>query len=195
MLTSAAIRAGVAAALTVLLATAGLTGCADTPSPPTPVPGPPSRESPLPPRPVDLRIDQVEVCSLLSPAERANLKIDSFGTNDNNSRVCSWSVGRRAQSYGWLAKFDQPKRFEQAARGTGARLESIGGFPAAQTSPARFDPTYGCTYVIDIAPDQDLSVGYLNDNKDIPGMTHEKACQQALSVAELTMANLKAKAR
>jgi hypothetical protein len=190
---SPTIRAGLSAL--VVLLTAGLASCSDTPTSPTPEASPPTRESPLPRRPVNLHVDQVDMCSLLSQAERANLKIDEFGSNDNNTAVCSWSVGRGAQSYGWLAKFDVPKRFEQAARGPGARLTSVGGFPAAQTSPARFDPTYGCTYVVDIAPDQDFTVGYLNDNKDIPGMTHEKACQQALSVAELTMANLKAKAR
>lgn len=194
MRTSRIVRAGLAA-LAVMLAASGLAGCAGTPTPPAPEHGPPARESPLPPRPVDLRVDQVEVCSLLSPAERANLKIDNFGSNDNNSRVCSWNVGRRAQSYGWLAKFDRPSRFEQAARGTGTRLESVGGFPAVRISPTKFDPAYGCIYVIDIAPDQDFGVSYQNDRKDIPGMTHEKACLQALAVAELTMANLKAKAR
>jgi hypothetical protein len=183
------------AALATLATVLALAGCGGTPPPTAPEPDPPPRPSLLPPRPADLHADQVEVCSLLTPAQRAQLKIDLFGTDDNNTRVCDWSVGRGAQSYGWNAGFDRPKRSEQAARGTGAQVVQVGGFPTVKTSSSVFDPSYGCLYIIDIAPDQDFSVAYFNDGKDIPGMTHEKACQQAAIVAELTLANLKSQAR
>ncbi len=185
-------RAALAALATLLALT--LAGCGDTPPAPAREPDPPPRPSLLPPRPADLNVDQAVVCELLTHDQRTQLKIDSFGAA-NDPKMCGWSVGSQAQSYGWNAGFDRPKRSEQAARGTGAKVVQVAGFPAVQTSSSVFDPNYGCIYIIDIAPDQDFSVAYFNDGKDIPGMTHEKACQQAAMVAELTVANLKSQAR
>jgi hypothetical protein len=129
---------------------------------------------------------------LLTAAQRAQLKIESI----NRSPVgepprCDFQVGRTNQTYSWFVMFERPRKVEQAARGEGATVLQVGGFPAVQTRSSVFEAAYHCIYLVDIAPEQTLNVSYGNDSKDIPGMNHDLACKQTAKVAEMVVANLR----
>jgi hypothetical protein len=78
-----------------------------------------------------------------------------------------------------------------ALRGEGAQLIQVGGFPTVQTSSAFGHRERSCTLLVDVAPGQNLTVGYDNEHQDFPGISHEVACQRATLAAELMVANLR----
>lgn len=181
--------------LTGVLAILLVAGCGGSPTQGTPVPAPSTEStlSPLPPRPADLPVDGLDACSLLTPQQRTQLKIDSTTAGDRND--CGFRVGSLKRDYVWILALVRPSTVARAARGEGATVTQIDGFPAVRTASSVFDRDYHCILVIDIAPDQDLSVYYQSTHKDIPGMNYERACQQAAVVAEMALGNLRSQAR
>lgn len=174
----------------------GLTACGtEAPAPPPAEPTSAPASALLPPRPMVLRLDGVQPCSLLTAQEVARLGVRRIGPAWDNTSSCDWQTPGMKLGYGFSASLERQEGAEVAAQGEGAQVVSVGGFPAVRTASAIFDPTYSCIYVVDVAPGQILGLFYENTYKDIPGMNHELACQRAAQVAELMVANLRRLAR
>lgn len=196
-------RHPVIAVALALLATV-LTGCASSTTPAT-VPTETPTATPVPdqslgPRPAELRLDNVDLCALLTPAQTRPLKTltpPTPGVNGDGegSRDCQWSTAF-APREGWLVRailVHGAGYFRDSV--TGVRQVQIGGFPALQSASPIQDPERHCIDVIDVAAGQTLWVQYVSDYKERPGMNHKMACQLADRQAEQMLANLRTLAR
>jgi hypothetical protein len=193
-------------ALVVALVSVGLAGCggntsgtgtASSPSASAAPPPSAAAPSPLPPRPAALRLDGVDPCSLLTPAQVSQLKLSqgSPGANSDGlgSPDCGWHALAATPRDVWIARtvLKQGAEFYLGSV-TGARVIQVAGFPAVQTSSDLAKPDLNCIMFIDVAPGQCLGIFYSNSFGDRHGINHEVACQQADRVAELLVANLRA---
>jgi hypothetical protein len=68
----------------------------------------------------------------------------------------------------------------------------VAGYAATTTTSALFDPQWHCYMLVDVGPGQSLLSDYTVETKDLPGMTHQKACDNAQTAAEFMLANLRA---
>ncbi len=71
-------------------------------------------------------------------------------------------------------------------------LRMVGGYAATATSSALGKAQYECLLLVDVAPGRSMMSHYTNDSEDLPGMTHQKACDNAQTAAEFMLANLRA---
>jgi hypothetical protein len=71
-------------------------------------------------------------------------------------------------------------------------LRTVGGYAATATASALGKPQYECLLFVDVAPGRSMLSHYTNDSEDLPGMTHQKACDNAQTAAEFMLANLRA---
>jgi hypothetical protein len=137
----------------------------------------------------------VDPCALLTSAEVTQLKVDK-GTPDtaydqDHSAICQWADYESTPDNAWTAGVELRHSAEEALGGAGAQVVQVGGFPAVQTASGIGDNSDNCILLVDVAPGQRLSVAYINQRKDFPGINHEVACQQADKAAELMVANLR----
>jgi hypothetical protein len=175
-------------------ATACAAGCSgpSAPSPPAtqpPTAAPPSPSTPaLPPRPLELRLDTVNPCTLLTDPQRTALGVSAgigdTDTDDLGSPGCLWNNATPPPDDSWIAKTITKRGTEYALGSvTATKVVDVGGFPAVQTATAYGDPAHECLLFIDTAQGQSLQVEYLNQRGDHPGISHETACQLATTAA------------
>jgi Protein of unknown function (DUF3558) len=185
---------GLIGALTVL----GATACAvaeQSPGPPPPasqaVPAGPA----LPARPVELRLDGVDPCSLVTMAQRSQL-----GVNQGQAARGSESSALRGSSCVWSNIPDSPDNAwsGRLVLGQGAEyalgrepLRTVDGFAATTTGSMGSDPAYYCLMLVDVAPGQSLVASYDNGSKDYPGMNHQLACDKAQQLAADMLSTLR----
>jgi hypothetical protein len=104
--------------------------------------------------------------------------------------VCDWSTlksqGRISYSVSLLTN-----RGAEFALGA-EPLRTVGGYAATATSSALGKAQYECLLLVDIAPGRSMMSHYTNDSADLPGMTHQRACDNAQTAAEYMLANLRA---
>jgi hypothetical protein len=159
--------------------------------------------SSLPPRPAELRLDNINPCTLLSDADRGQLKINkgelSYDGDSTHYAVCQWSnfpatLGVPDMRY--LARLQTHQGADYALGSTtGHRLVQLDGFTGVQTTSDGQDPERHCILLVDVAPGQSLWVQYANIGGDYQGLTHEQSCQFAQAFGEDLMQNLRAQAR
>ena len=186
-------------AITVM-ALAGLAGCGtESPSPtgsqPAPGSQPPS-SSPFAPRPVELKLDTVDPCALLTGAQESQLGVPVGTRYDNSdelgSSACQWANHAKPDNR-WLVRLIVKRGADYALGSTtGVQVVQIGGFSAVQTAAPYQDPTTNCVLVVDVAQGQSLGVQYGNAAGDYPGINHDVACQLDRKAAELMVQNLRA---
>jgi hypothetical protein len=191
------------AALLVIPLLLGLAGCGADDSTRNGSSNPASSASPLPPRPTELRLDNVNPCALLSDADRGQLKINqgkfSHDEDSTHYAVCQWSnfptdLGVPDMSY--LARLQLHQDADYALGSTtGHQLVQLDGFTAVQTTSDGQDPATHCILLVDVAPGQSLWVQFNNGYGDYEGLTHEQSCQFAQAFGEDLMQNLRAQAR
>lgn len=191
--------------LSVMLAF-GVLGCGTAGAPPTtPAPGrpvpAPARPGPiLPPRPAVLPLDKVDPCALLTDAQVRQLGVEPGQSQVHADEMpgpdCLWSNFPRKPDRGWLAQ-PLPYRGADYALGstTGAQVVRVGAFSAVQTSSALLETRYNCILFVDTGPGQSLLVQFSNVMADDPTMTHERACQNAITGATMMIQNLRTLAR
>jgi hypothetical protein len=190
------------ACVMVVLAVMWTAGCAGSPSPPntstppatasTPSPS----KSPLPPRPTALRLNGLDPCSLLVPAQIGQFRTEPGVSSVNNdglgSQDCLWHGVAEKPDNIWIARANLTQGAEYYLGSvTGAEIVTVGGFPAVQTTANLQNPKTHCTLFVDVAPGQSLQVQYGNLAGDYPGINHQAACQLAIKAAELMVANLR----
>ena len=176
-----------------------VTGCAGTATAPGPGGAPPPSSapprSPFPSRPVELRLDAVDPCALLSSSQQQQLGLHqqslTASADPLGGKDCAWG-NSDAPENGYSARTITGHGAEYALGSTtGTQLVEVGGFGAVATAGAYTDPNYQCVVVIDVAPGQSLYAEYGNDNKDYPGMTHQLACQKATALGVTMLQNLR----
>jgi hypothetical protein len=150
----------------------------------------------LPPRPAVLRLDGVDPCALLTPAQVRQFKTEPGKPAVNNdglgSRECLWHGEAVKPDSIWNARAILTQGADYYLDSvTGSQISEVAGFPAVQTSSNIGDPATQCLLFVDVAPGQSLEVQYGNLAGDYPGISHQVACQQATKAAELMVANLR----
>jgi hypothetical protein len=179
-----------------------LAGCA-SPIPGTPVPmaDDPAAVVDLPPRPRVVPVDGVDPCTLLTEADRAELRLDFEPVLDVNTselynggvtQLCSirssepgvGSVGVNLSVTGGIELFLRP-RVPAVLTAT-----EVAGFPALVADPTRF--TEFCNVVVDVAPQQAVDVGVRNAG-NVPALPEAELCREAERVAGIVMNNLLAR--
>lgn len=104
--------------------------------------------------------------------------------------ACEWSTTKAHQRIGYGGSLVTNRGAEYAL---GAEpLRAVGGYAATTTGSALSDPQWYCAMLVDVAPGQSLLVDYSVESEDVPGMTHQKACDNAQTAAGFMLANLKA---
>jgi len=179
----------------VVLASLGLVGCGNPPQPPPPPAAPSPTRPALPPRPAVLRLDKVNPCDLLTPAQVSELNTDAGVVGSNNdglgSRDCLWQRYPAKPDDAWVARVILKQGAETYLSDT-SRVTQVAGISAVETSSDQHNPAWHCLLYIDVAPGQSLEVQYSNETGDHPGLNHAVACQLAADAAQLMLSNLRA---
>jgi hypothetical protein len=179
----------------VVLLVAGCTTVAGQPAPAAPT------GIQLPPRPRDVRIDGVDPCTLLTPAQRAELGLDQRPVFDEwpstlyiGGTVSACVIGGfepRAIAVGvslvTTAGIELWTSGELAAE---VRPVQMRGFPGVIARPTRF--TEYCTAIVDVAPGQLLDIQF-RDGGRRPPIPQDQLCRDAKVVAEAVMSTLLAR--
>jgi hypothetical protein len=195
------IRAQLAGLLGSAALAFGAAGCAPaSPPPATSSPPPPpvaTTSSPFPPRPAELRLDGVDPCALLTPAEVARLGVDQGDRFDDadqfRSLSCDWAnSGGVKPEKSWIARAIVKQGADYALGNIApVQVVKVGGFSAVQTSSPYQNAERQCILAIDVAQGEQLRVQFDNRAGDFPGINHQVACQQASNAAELMLQNLR----
>ncbi|HEY0575761.1 MAG TPA: DUF3558 domain-containing protein [Pseudonocardia sp.] len=178
----------------VLLAVAG---CGGSPAPRRSAPS--MSQAPvspaLPPRPVELRLDGIDPCSLLTAAQRSQLGVNQGqpGHGSESSPLkgasCVWSNLPASPDNAWSGRLVLGQGADYAL---GLEpLRTVNGFAATTTGSAGSDPTFYCGMLVDVAPGQSLLASYDNGAKDYPGMNHQLACDKAQQLASDMLSTLR----
>lgn len=150
------------------------------------------------PRPRDVAVADLDPCSLLTAAQRADLQLDGEPNLDEGRSIlyqgpepaCDVrSYEPRAVAVGVSLPYDglgidafAPYRVDALVTPL-----TIEGFPAVQAVPARFDNF--CSVVVDLGPGAALSIQY-RDGGRIPAVPQPDLCAGAVDVARAAMATL-----
>jgi len=196
---------GVAAGYAGMALLLGLTACGTGSSPSAPstaVPGPaaPATNSPFPPRPVELRLDGVDPCAVLTSAQEGQLGVKQVGRDNNSdalgSAACQWGNNGKKPDNRWLARLIVKRGADYAlTSSTGTQVVQVDGFSAVQTTSPYGDPKTHCILLVDVAQGESLWAEYDNIAGDYPGINHQVACQLTQGAAEFMVQNLRVLAR
>jgi hypothetical protein len=172
---------------------------AGTPSAPVPTTAPPALV-PLPERPFEVRVDDLDPCTLLTPEDVAGLGLEPGGNLDVRSSalyggvtaLCSWqgfepraiSIGVSLSVTGGIELFT-----ERAVPGIVTPLD-VRGFPAVLARADEFPED--CSVIVDVAEGQALDVQF-RDGGRLPRNPQADLCAGAQQVADLVMGNLLAR--
>lgn len=181
----------------IMIGLAGCGGAAPGSGSSRPVSSAPVATPALPTRPVELRLDGVNPCSLLTDAQ-AKQQLDTnggyFGADEGGSPVagdmCLWSNFPRRPDNEWSATTVLHQGAEFALGKEPPR--TVDGFAATSSGSSAADPARYCGMLVDVAPGQSLLVTYDNSRKDDPGLNHQLACDKAQRAAEMMITNLRA---
>jgi hypothetical protein len=179
--------------LATSIALVALTGCGSPVAAPPPAP---AVGNGLPPRPAVLRIDGIDPCTLLTPAQAGQLDVEEGRRNDYapgtpiQGTACDWSTDEPRMRIHHGASLILNRGADYALGQE--PLRNVDGYTATTTSSDLEDPRWHCFVVVDTGPGQSLLSDYSVDTRDIPGMTHEKACDRAQAAAAMMLENLRA---
>ena len=175
-----------------------LAGCASpVPGTPVPVADDPAAVVDLPPRPRVVPVDGIDPCTLLTEADRAELRLDFEPVLDVNTselynggvtQLCSirgskpvTSVGVELSVTGGIELFLRPR-----VQATITPVD-VASFPAIVADPVYF--TEFCAVVVDVAPRQVVDVSVSNGGRT-PPRSKAELCRDAERIAGIVMNNL-----
>jgi hypothetical protein len=176
-----------------VVAAAALTGCGtDAPAVPATPPGPVV----LPARPVELPLDGIQPCSLLSAEQLSALGVPDKGQTAPNSdllgsNTCLWS-GSAEPPHGSPQATAVTKQGVDYFRAPEDRVIDVDGMPALETASPDLDAASHCWVLVDVAANQTLWVQYSPEGPVTPGTTHQIACDRARDVARAMVISLRA---
>jgi len=144
---------------------------------------------------VQLRLNSVDPCTLLTDAQRGTLGLNPGSSTGENfggplrGTVCVWTSNASAldNEYTGGAVLNHGAEY---ALGT-EPVRTVDGFAATTTTSMGSDPNFYCGLLVDVAPGQALSATYDNPAKDAPGMTRAQACDKAQQLATAMLTTLR----
>jgi hypothetical protein len=144
---------------------------------------------------VQLRLDSVDPCTLLTDAQRNPLGLNPGSSTGENfggpvqGTVCVWTskASTPDNEYTGGAVLNHGAEYALGAE----PVRTVGGFAATTTTSMGSDPNFYCGLLVDVAPGQALSATYDNPAKDAPGMTRALACDKAQQLATAMLATLR----
>jgi len=148
----------------------------------------------IPPRPRDLSLDGIDPCTLFTPAQRTELRVDDVdsGTSGSNHysgmRTCVLDVSAQAPFYTYdvIAVTNEDVGFWlTGTRNADATLVSVGGYPAAKFNTKGVDTD--CVYAVGVAEGQHLQFE-MTPTSD--GFTQEDICRDSEQAAEMALQTL-----
>lgn len=156
----------------------------------------------VPPRPRELKLNGLEPCSLITQAQRTELKIDRTRSRSNGTQQykgmpeCVLSIEKQQPFYQYVvtaATNEGIGPWLSGKRNVEAKLVSVSGFAAVTfwSRGAHDTNADGCTLAIDVANGQQLMVDTNNDGGH--SFTLDQMCQRAQHAAELAMQTLQTK--
>ncbi len=156
----------------------------------------------IPPRPRELKLSGVDPCSLITQAQRTELKVDRTRNRSNGSQQykgmpeCVLSIEKQQPFYQYVVTAATNEGIEpwlSGKRNVEAKLTTVEGFAAATfwSRGARGTNADGCTIAIDVAAGQQLMVDTNNDGGH--SFTLDQMCQRAQHAAQLAMQTLQTK--
>lgn len=190
-------RTPVVAVWAAAMVLVGVAGCGGAPpAAPSPPPAVEPSAPKLPPRPVELRLDGVDPCSLLTDAQLREFGVYRASSDKSEYDApiqgpgCLWSnfPAKPDNGYSGSAVLNHGAEYALGRE----PLRSIDGFAATTTTSTGSDPDYYCAVMVDVAPGQALGADYDNLSKDYPGMNRELACDKAMRLAAAMLATLRA---
>ncbi|MGH3566718.1 MAG: DUF3558 domain-containing protein [Pseudonocardia sp.] len=179
--------------MSALLAAAALSGCtASGAGDAAPAPAPAS--SALPPRPQEIRIDDLDPCAAFTAEHLRQLDIGGprfRPADEETGPLCQWRHSPYEPIEGYLIMRTTDQGPETALSSPlGAEVISVSGFPAVETKGfGSGDGSDHCIVLVGVAAGQTLQVQYDYNGTALP-MTRELACQKARTAAELAMQTL-----
>jgi hypothetical protein len=143
----------------------------------------------LPARPVTLRLDTVNPCALITPAQQAELGTRAGEPAELLAHPgrfdCLWANPAVGVDHRWLAIPVLERGVEHYL--ADGPVQMVGGFASVRTDVT----PGGCELFIDVAPGQALEVEYLASARRNPAMDPKVACQRATAAAEMMIATLR----
>jgi hypothetical protein len=144
---------------------------------------------------VELRLDNVDPCSLLTDAQRSQLGV-AQGTSNGpvysgplQGPICVWPNLALSPDNGWTGGVVLNHGADYALGRE--PLRSVDGFAATTTGSTGTDPAFYCLILVDVAPGQALSAAYGNNAHDVPDMNHQLACANAQKLATAMLTTLR----
>jgi Protein of unknown function (DUF3558). len=192
--------------VTLLLSALALTGCAAPISgipagESTTVSQPPSQGStvsqPPSPRPRELSLDRLDLCTVLSSEQLIRLGVGkgSPGTatslkDGREFPSCQWSRFPQEPQDQYLIGGDTTRGVRYPPPGSpGIDIVDVAGFMAIEFEDSFAEHDRNCDLTVDVAAGQNLFVRYDYDGATVP-MTRKLACDKARAVAELAIHTL-----
>jgi Protein of unknown function (DUF3558) len=161
--------------------------CTATVVPPAPAP---ATGIVLVPRPRDIPVDDVDPCSLLTPAQRVALGLDGEPRNSTddslflgptrNCTVLGFGTPKVAISIA-VASRNGIERYTVEGSRSDVSPIAVGGFPAVLARPRTF--TDFCTVALDVAPGQLIDVQFSDGGGGQAAIPMATLCSQATSAA------------
>jgi hypothetical protein len=176
--TAAAVLAGCVLAV--------LAGCGTDTSAPA-APADPNALPPMPARPVELKLDGIEPCNLLTDVQRSAMGIPDRGERAPNSDLlgstsCLWS-GSVQPPHGSPQVTAVTKQGVEYFRNPQDTVIDVAGQPALEATSEDLDPATHCLVLVDVAAGETLWVQYSPEGPAGAGSTHEIACERTRDVA------------
>ncbi|QJY49474.1 DUF3558 domain-containing protein [Pseudonocardia broussonetiae] len=175
-----------------------LAGCVRETAGAAAAPETPSTEVPLPPRPRDIDIRNVDPCSLLTASQRAELGLDAEPAYDvqvsplfeGPEPACTiGGSDPREVAAGVALPYDGlgVNAFAASRVRADVTVIEVQGMPAVLARPS--EQLRLCSVVVDVAPGQAVNVQY-RDGGGQPTVPQDDLCAGALAVAEAAMSTL-----
>jgi hypothetical protein len=176
-----------------LLVVWSTTACASALDQPTPMAPPEPTGPTLPPRPFELRIDDLDPCAALSLQQILQLKLHfqrSDPSADGGGPTCFWAHSSEEPIEGYAIRRNMNGGIEQTfGNPRGVTGTTVAGFPAVETQNLYAPPETSCIIGVDVADEQGLQINYDYTGSTAP-MTRDLACQKAKAAAEMAMQTL-----
>ncbi|MFD4643647.1 DUF3558 domain-containing protein [Lentzea sp. NPDC058436] len=159
-----------------------------------PTSGTSSAAKELPKRPAELKLDGVDACKLLTPAQMSEIKILEGQSYEFNSPSlgkqpgCSYTKGTK-YAYSIILVKDKGVPFWLTGSGNvDVKVVTVAGYGAAQLTLTGAEGV-DCSVTVDVADGQQLEVGY--DPVTEKGVSQDQMCANAAKAAEFAVATLK----
>lgn len=151
--------------------------------------GPDSAAPKIPPRPQELRIEDVDPCTALNSDQVNTLRVQYHSRSaplPPRGPGCDWIHSPYEPIEAYTVAINTDGGIELAFGQSQLTVIDVAGFGAAEVPALYGTGQNDCVVFIDVATRQALQVGYFYNGVTVP-MTHEIACAKARNAAELAM--------